>query len=265
MSAGDLGQACRSPGRGLKLHRMTETAIIAARFNGPPQSGNGGYSCGVAAAFVDGPAQVRLQAPPPLDRRLNVVREGNDVRVMDGEAVVAIASPADVSFDAPPVRPSLDDAAAAEIGFIPEDKHIFPTCFVCGPKRSPGDGLRIFAGPLKGSHAVAAHWTPDASLADASGEHVDDVHIWAALDCPSYFAFGRHDLPALLAQLTVQIHRPPRVGEPCVVVAWPTASEGRKHFSQSALLTADGDILAQAKALWIEMRAETQAKVGAAV
>ena len=47
---------------------MDRSVIIPSRFNGPPDSGNGGYSCGVLAAFIDGPARVRLHVPPPLDK-----------------------------------------------------------------------------------------------------------------------------------------------------------------------------------------------------
>ena len=40
----------------------TPTVTIPARFHGPPDSGNGGYTYGVAAATVGpGPVQVRLR------------------------------------------------------------------------------------------------------------------------------------------------------------------------------------------------------------
>ena len=42
---------------------MSTQVTIPARYNGPPDSGNGGYSCGVLAAFIDGPARVRLHSP----------------------------------------------------------------------------------------------------------------------------------------------------------------------------------------------------------
>ena len=51
---------------------MSGQTLIASRFNGPPNSGNGGYSCGVLAAFIDGPASIRLHVPPPLDAPLHV-------------------------------------------------------------------------------------------------------------------------------------------------------------------------------------------------
>ena len=44
---------------------MPETVRIENQFRGPPDSGNGGYVCGLLAEHIDGCAQVRLQAPPP--------------------------------------------------------------------------------------------------------------------------------------------------------------------------------------------------------
>ena len=43
---------------------------IDATYNGPPKSGNGGYSCGVLGQFFDGPAEVMLRVPPPLDTEM---------------------------------------------------------------------------------------------------------------------------------------------------------------------------------------------------
>ena len=68
---------------------MSDTVTIASRFNGPADSGNGGYSCGLLAAFIDGPARVRLHAPPPLDTPLAVVRHADGrVDMRDGDTVV---------------------------------------------------------------------------------------------------------------------------------------------------------------------------------
>ena len=54
-------------------------ATIPRRFNGPLDSGQGGYSAGVVAGFVDGPAEVSLRRPVPLDRPLAVAREDDGV------------------------------------------------------------------------------------------------------------------------------------------------------------------------------------------
>ena len=62
--------------------------------------------------------------------------------------------------------------------------HPYPACFVCGPTRDEGDGLRIFPGPVEGRELYAAPWTPDDSVADDEGI-VRPEFVWAALDCPS--------------------------------------------------------------------------------
>ena len=43
---------------------------IAERFCGPPNSGNGGYVCGLLAKHLTGTVTVRLKAPPPLKTKL---------------------------------------------------------------------------------------------------------------------------------------------------------------------------------------------------
>lgn len=56
---------------------MTETLTIPARFNGPPGSANGGYTCGRVAQLVGAEeVEVSLRTPPPLERPLEVVRDG---------------------------------------------------------------------------------------------------------------------------------------------------------------------------------------------
>ncbi len=241
----------------------TQPLTIAARFNGPPQSGNGGYCCGAVAAWIDGPAHVSLKAPPPLETPLNVTRDGAEVRVRHSDQPIATATPAPAPALTPPARPTWEEARRAADGFAGFERHVFPTCFVCGPERAVGDGLRIFPGPLADGTAVAAPWTPDASLAAAGADAIAAPHVWAALDCPSYFAFQNNTLAALLASMTAAVRRTPRVGEACVIVAWPQGSDGRKHRSASVIFGEDGAAIADASALWIEMRPETRAAVGA--
>jgi hypothetical protein len=79
--------------------------------------------------------------------------------------------------------------------------------------------------------------------------------IWAALDCPGYFAWvereGRHG--ALLGTMTGEVLRRPRAGEETVVLAWPIAREGRKETAGVALYSASGELLARAHQIWIVM------------
>jgi hypothetical protein len=144
-------------------------------------------------------------------------------------------------------------------------EHPFPHCFVCGPARGPGDGLRIFAGPLRRGRfdLVAAPWVPDASLC-ADGEHVDATFLWAALDCPgALVAMGERPRPMLLARMSAELSGRVRRGERCVVVGWRIAQEGRKHGCGTALYGADGALRGASEQLWIEPRAAAQEAINA--
>ena len=104
---------------------------IAARFNGPPGSGNGGYSCGVLAAFIDGTCRVRLHVPPPLDTALTVRRvDSGGVQMYDGDTLVGSAVPAALALEVPPA-PTLAQAVEASKGYLHHENHSYPTCFVC--------------------------------------------------------------------------------------------------------------------------------------
>ena len=80
---------------------MGETVVIPSRFNGPPGSGQGGYTCGLVASLLDGPAEVSLRAPPPLERELSVERADGAVLVSDGDTLVAEARPAEGELELP--------------------------------------------------------------------------------------------------------------------------------------------------------------------
>ncbi len=225
---------------------------IARRFCGPPESGNGGYVAGaLALRLVAGPAAVRLHAPPPLATPLALRRAGAALALRDGERLVARAAPACVDLEAPP-PPGPDAAAAASRGFRGFDDHVFPTCFVCGPERAAGDGLRIFPGPLAGRDAVAAPWRPDASL-DAGDGTVAPEFLWAALDCPGCFAFPQVDGAVVLGEIAARLGAPVAVGEACTLIGWRIAHEGRKHRTGTALYGESGALRGVARATWIEV------------
>lgn len=228
---------------------MARTITIDRRFRGPADSGNGGYVAGVVAEGVDGPAASTLRIPPPLGRPLRLDADGTSSRLVDGETLVAEAESAEVDLDIPE-PPSLEAAHTATGRFFVPD-HVFPECFVCGPDRSDGDGLRIFAGPVEGTELVAAPWVPDASLGP-EGEPLDRRFVWSALDCPSYFGLGTAPI-AVLGRLTASIEAVPMVGDQLIVFAWPRGVDGRKLYSASALATPEGEILAAAEAVWIEI------------
>ncbi len=229
-----------------------EPIVILARYRGPEHSGNGGYTCGRIASCLEGTVEVTLKKPPPLDRPLEVRRSAEGVELVDGETVIARARPA--ALDLPvPECPSQAEAAAGMARYQGFSRHAFPGCFVCGTAREPGDGLRIFAGPLSGGSRVAAPWTPGPALADAEGR-VRDEFVWAALDCPGAWAWlGQLDNPLVLGRLTLSAEAAVAAGQPHVVAGWQVGRDGRRHYSGTALWTADGRLCARAMATWFEV------------
>ncbi|MCC5794675.1 MAG: hypothetical protein JJT85_08055 [Chromatiales bacterium] len=224
---------------------------IDPRFRGPPQSGNGGYVCGRLASLLKGPATARLHRPPPLGRLLHVEIRDDRVLLLDADELVAEARPgaAPPAVPAPPAAADARNAAGHFAGF---NDHPFPGCFVCGPQREPGDGLRIFAGPL--GDRCAAPWQPDESLAGPGG-HVDPAFLWAALDCPG--AWSLLPLPpgraVVLGELSGEVDGRIRPGDSCVVQGWPLGRDGRRWFAGSSVHDARGQVLARARATWIEV------------
>ncbi len=233
---------------------LASTLRIDRRFRGPPASGNGGYVCGLLARELGGSdCTVTLRQPPPLDEDLRVERAGGEVSLLDGDRLIATAVRTVLAHQVPP-PPRHDAAVEAEGRFTGLDHHIFPGCFVCGPERSAGDGLRIFPGPVPGAETgqVAAGWVPEPSLGDGAGQ-VRPEFVWAALDCPGYFAVQQQAGLALLGRLGVTIRRHPMVGEPVTVTGWAIDSSGRKHRAGSALHDSSGSLIAAGVATWITL------------
>ena len=235
------------------------TIRIERRFRGPPSTANGGYVAGLVAAALGGTnCTVTLNSPPPLDRDLTLTTDDATATLIENDSVHVTAAREPVAVDVPP-PPTFEAARDAEPRFTGLSHHIFPGCFVCGPERKAGDGMRIFPGPLgDGDEQVAATWEPEGSLADGDG-FVRPEFIWAALDCPGYFAAEAKAGLALLGRMSATIHRPVRAGERLVVTGWPIESSGRKHRVGSALHDEDGKLVAAAAATWITVKQEEKA------
>lgn len=238
---------------------MAPELAIDARFNGPPGSANGGYTCGLLAGHLGGPAEVALRAPPPLARPLSLEREGEALLLRDGEQLVAEARPGDPGRLEPPRPVSVAQAERASREGYEQwaSHHPFPTCVVCGPSREAGDGLRVFPGAVGDSGLYAAPWVPAPSLAGVGGTVAPEC-VWASLDCPTSAPvanFGSGP-PLVLARMTARLEGPVEAGRPHVLVAWELGREGRKREAASALLTEDGELRGLARALWIELRPE---------
>ena len=228
--------------------------IIEHKYCGPSTSGQGGYVCGLVGSLIQGPAEVILRIPPPLEHELEVCIIGDyQVNIMDGDTVVAEAHPVAFEMDVP-AHPTYAEAQRASKDYLGFKHHPFPRCFVCGPQRAVGDGMRIFPGPVTGGRMVAAPWIPDASMSDDHGL-VRPEFIWAALDCPGAFA-AMGDIPRtiVLGKLAVAVLKGIRADERYTVIGWKIAEDGRKYYTGTAVFSESDGLCAKAKATWIELK-----------
>ena len=236
---------------------MLDELVVAARFCGPPGIANGGYVAGLLARGIDGPVEVSLRAPTPLETRVKIEALAGGARSLQlAGTELAHAAPTrfEVALRAPP---DPRETAARSGGCRAMRTHPFPECFVCGPSRSDGDGLRVFPGVVSGSDAVAALWAPDASLCDASGR-VAPEFLWAVLDCPTAFPLLESEAaralePMVLAKLCVALDGELRAGETACVVAWPIAQEGRRGTAGAAIFSGSGRVVGRARATWVSL------------
>lgn len=226
--------------------------IIDSRHNGPPGSGNGGWSAGTFAVAAQNaplptpgsrhprpdpdPVQVTLRRPPPLETPLTL--DAGEVRDPAGHLIAEIATVAAFDPVAEPVDLAIARAAAADYAGLVN--HPFPSCFVCGPERA--DGLRIFPGPLSAGRTAAPFRVPAGA---------DVVTTWAALDCPGGWSVIAPGRPYLLGRISAVVLAAPRPGDECVVTGVLTRAQGRKAEVHSSLFAPDGSLLGYARATWI--------------
>jgi hypothetical protein len=232
--------------------------VVAGRYRGPARSGNGGYSAGALAALAPGTwssVTVRLSQPPPLDTAMRVSRTGDLLVATSGEAEVARAQRAD--HEPRPVPPvDAGTARAAESAYPGLAAHPFPTCFACGTGREPGDGLRIFPGPVAPGR-VAATWTPHPSVAADWHEYTEATRevghavTWAALDCAGGWAADIGERLMVLGTMTARLDSLPVVGEEHVVVGEARGEAGRKRMSATSLYDGSGRLVGTAEHVWI--------------
>lgn len=232
---------------------LADPMRIDRTYCGPPTTAHGGVAVGRFAELVgDGPTEVRLIGPPPLDTELEFRTEDDGVVVSgpggDVARVRALPGPVWVEPFSPVGGADLDHAAAVYLRRVEEDGHPFPTCFGCGPERTEGDGLRQFAGPVPGGDRVAARFRVD-------GEGLlPDWLVWAGLDCPSGFAATLAEHPPegfVLGTMSGQVHGGAEAGVEHQVHGRLVAVDGRKYTTEVAMLAPDGTTVGSARAVWI--------------
>ncbi len=140
---------------------MKSQINISSRFCGPIDSANGGYTCGILSNAIEGTAEVTLRHPPPINKVMEIKqKEENNFVLYDQDRVIAEAKATELEL-VPPRPPNIEVAELSTIKEEDIEDHYFPDCFVCGPKRRPGDGMRIFPGPVKLEHilkVLLGHW-----------------------------------------------------------------------------------------------------------
>jgi hypothetical protein len=235
---------------------MRESVVIERRFRGPPDSGQGGYSCGLVAEQIDGDcATVTLRKPPPLERQLAIERaDDGAVELLDGDALIAEGTADNLELDVPDPVPLDAARRASEHPFWGEHIHPFPGCFGCGFERNQEEAVAIWMGADADSELMAGVWTPSGDFAGADGA-VSKLFAWAALDCPT--ATGANlplDGVSVLGRLSCRLVAPIEPGVTHTVVAWPISDDGRKHLGGSAIHAPDGRLCAYSAGLWIELR-----------
>jgi hypothetical protein len=223
---------------------------VGSRYNGPPGMGNGGFTAGILSRFFEGPVEVTIRRPVPLDRPLAVDEKPEHIGLWQEYALIASARPARVDI-AVPAPVSFEAAERASRASRLHGDHVYPHCFVCGTART--DGLDVVPGAVEGRDGIlATHWTPRAEFAEAGV--IAPEFVWGALDCPSGIA-AVYDDPRriVLGRIAGEVVAPVMPGERYVVLGWRAGQAGRKHFAGSAIFDSGGSLVARAGATWFEV------------
>ena len=230
---------------------------IPRRYNGPEHSGNGGWVSGLLAheqtqRHGDEVVTATLRQPPPLEVPLTWEEHPDEVRLVTaGGALIGEAAAGTFEHDPLPA-PSAEEAEAGVASYPGFTLHPFDRCFTCGTAREPGDGLRLFTGPVGDGSRTAGTWTPDPGVAGDDGL-LDVPTTWAALDCPGGWAADFTAQAMVLGRMTAQVLRRPVAGEPLVASGLLRERDGRKFRTATALHTPDGELLGRAEQVWIEI------------
>ena len=223
---------------------MTVTVRIDPRFHGPPGSGNGGYTCGVLAALVGEPAEVTLRSPPPLD----VAMSFRDGTLLHGEHVVAEARRVDaleleLPADGPPTLAAAVQAAAGYVGA----SRSTPSRRASSAGRCARRATASASSPARSETAASRLRGRRASRAASSSGPRSTARVRsrratkAAARCSSGASSARS-------------RACPRTGRTASSSGGRSARDGRKRYAGTAVFSAEGEVLARARATWIVPR-----------
>ena len=228
--------------------------LIDPVFNGPPESGNGGYVAGLMGDLLSGEGPIlfetSLKAPPPLNKPLDLGETGQGLALLEDGKPVATARLLDHLELAMPALPDPvvnNCAVSLATGF--------DNCFVCGTARDTRSGLCLHATQQPPpSNQWIAPFSVNAAFCDSAGT-LGRRFLIAALDCPGYAAVSNGAL-AVLARFRVRVTGALKAGDAAHVYAWPISQSGRKLVAGTAIKAPDGKLVGEAEALWIKITAD---------
>lgn len=232
------------------------TIRVDTWFQGPTDSGQGGWTAAAFERTIGQPVSVAIRAPIPLDTDLTVQATGDSwelIAAAQPDQPVLIAQP--WIPDVPDTEPvTIAEATEASTRFPLFDDHPVPVCFSCGLEH---DSMRVHAGPLSDGR-WASVWTAP-TWATLDDDTADPGVLWAAIDCcQAWFAGNaggrRH---GVTVQIAVELLEPIRPGETYSLVAWPgdyaDEWDGRKRGACGAVFASDGRCVARSRTFWIAL------------
>ncbi len=242
---------------------------IAARFRGPPESGNGGFVSGAVAGMLierqtlplNTAVEVTLRAPIPLDKPMDTsLSDAGVFSVYDADTLIAEATAIELDLEVPDA-PTFSQALAARPQSASFHKNInplilngtgfHPICFCCGADLAPDEGLHVYAAPGESYDGVAAAWRPAPTFADSQG-YLPAAVVWAALDCPGQFAYLASGIrTGMLGRMTGRLLKPVKAQQNFVITGWGIEVERSKHFAGTAIFDEAGELCGFSKQVWI--------------
>ncbi len=243
---------------------------INSIYNGPVNCGNGGYISGLLAGFIDGDAEIRINAAFPVETPLQVRNTDEGIGVYLNDKMLGSARSINLELSIP-TPPDLTSARAASQRFDFIHTSDPKGCYVCSPTRSTENGLRIFCGALDSvveadpsarwesltkQNIIATVWRPAVNLCNSEGS-IANIYVWSALDCPGGYAIKAAEPNAgvqLLGTCSGSIKTPLSSGQNYIISSWKTSpNSGRKRFMGVAIHDTAGKLMACAKQIWIDV------------
>jgi acyl-coenzyme A thioesterase PaaI-like protein len=227
---------------------------LPSHWCGPDGIGQGGVTAGLLASELgEGPVEVRLHAPAPLDTDMVIRRDGDTARTLIAapDRPIATARRVVAVDGTPPPALGLDDARRVT-GAL-SHANVFGRCLICGHDRD--DSLRVWPGPRPDDQpgVAAAFDVRDATFVDRGA--LAPPFVFGALDCTSGFAVLRDNVGgvAITGTMQVQLHEPVPADGPVIATARVAGRGGRTWRVDAALRSAGGGLLAHAHVVWVEI------------